>query len=182
MKKITFITGNEGKAAELGRLLGFSLEHIKIDIEEIQELDLEKLITHKVHMAFNHLKSPVLVEDTSLTFHALGKMPGPFIKWFLKEIGNEGLCKLLHSFENRSAEFTTMFAFYDGKELKFFRNSMMGNIADKPRGENGFGWDAIFIPEGARKTRGEMNHEEQDLYTARKFLISELKEFFNLNS
>jgi len=181
MKKITFITGNDGKAAELSRLLGIPLNHRKIDIDEIQELDLEKLIKHKALLAFDKVKSPILVEDTSLTFEALGKIPGPFIKWFLKEIGNIGLCRMLNSFDSRKAIFTTMFAYYDGKELKIFRKSTSGSIANVPRGNNGFGWDALFIPKGSTKTRGEMTHAEQDFYTARKPLIPELKVFFHNN-
>jgi non-canonical purine NTP pyrophosphatase (RdgB/HAM1 family) len=121
------------------------------------------------------------VEDTSLTFEALGKIPGPFIKWFLKEIGNIGLCRMLNSFDSRKAIFTTMFAYYDGKELKIFRKSTSGSIANVPRGNNGFGWDALFIPKGSTKTRGEMTHAEQDFYTARKLLIPELKVFFHNN-
>lgn len=178
MKKITFITGNEGKTAELSRLLGFSLDHKKIELDEIQELDLEKLIRNKALSAFALIKSPVLVEDTSLTFEALGKMPGPFIKWFLKEMGNEGLCTLLNAFTNRRALFTSMFAYHDGNEMKLFSKSISGTISNKPKGNNGFGWDAIFIPTGATKTRAEMTHKEQDMYTARKLLIPLLKEFF----
>lgn len=179
MKKITFITGNSGKSAELSRLLGYSLEHRKIDIEEIQELDLEKLIRIKALSAFEQINSPVLVEDTSLTFDAWGRMPGPFIKWFLKEMGNDGLCSLLNTSENRNAIFTTMFAYYDGIEFKLFSSSAKGTISEKPKGENGFGWDAIFIPEGAKKTRGEMIHDEQDSYTPRKLLIPKLKAFLH---
>jgi len=179
MKKITFITGNSHKAIELERLLGFGINHKKVEINEIQELDLEKLIKHKAIGAFEKIKSPVLVEDTSLIFDAWGRLPGPFIKWFLKEMGNEGICNLLSVSSNRKAIFTTIFAYYDGNVYKSFSKSTTGTISHKPKGENGFGWDPIFIPTGSLLTRGEMIHKEQDFYTARKLLIPELKEFIS---
>jgi inosine triphosphate pyrophosphatase len=45
----------------------------------------------------------VIVEDTSLCFNAFNGMPGPYIKWFLKAVGPQGLVKMLDSFENKSA-------------------------------------------------------------------------------
>lgn len=90
MKEITFITGNPSKAEQLGRHLGHPVKHLKLDIPEIQSLDLREVTRHKVEEAFRQINSPVLVEDTSLTFNSLGKLPGPLIKWFLTELGNEG--------------------------------------------------------------------------------------------
>lgn len=178
MQNVTFITGNENKAKEMSRLLGYSLKHQNLEFDEIQELDLEKLISYKVRQAYKKLKSPVLVEDTSLEFGAMNKLPGPFIKWFLKEIGSNGLCQILNSFSNRSATAVNMFAYYDGKTLKIFKKSIVGTITKEPIGNNGFGWDSIFIPERSTKTRGEMNHDEQDKFTPRRLLIPEIKKFF----
>lgn len=60
-----------------------------------------------------------------LRFNALGKLPGPTIKLFSQELGNEGLCKLLHSFGDRSSLAQTIFGLYDGvKSLKFLSVSV----------------------------------------------------------
>ena len=178
-KKLTFITSNQRKADQLQRHLDFPIDHKKIDLIEIQSLDLEEIVKYKAMEAYKHIESPVLVEDTSLTFEALGRLPGPLIKWFLHELGNEGLCKLLDGFKNRMAFAEVCFGFYDGKKLKVIRNGMKGIIAIKPRGEIGFGWDPIFIPEGYSKTWSEMSDEEQKSSSIRRGSLKNLEEFLN---
>ena len=85
MKSLTFITGNPNKADQLSRYLSFPVEHVKLDIPEIQSLDLEEVATEKAKAAYAVLGTPVLVEDTSLTFVALSGLPGTLIKWFLDQ-------------------------------------------------------------------------------------------------
>lgn len=176
MGKLTFITGNAAKAEQLGRHLDFYVDHKKIDLTEIQSLDLHEIVEHKAKEAFKHIGSPVLIEDTSLTFHALGKLPGPLIKWFLTELNNEGLSKLLNGYSDRSATAEVLFGYYDGEELKTFNGSARGSIALEPRGERGFGWDPIFIPEGYQKTWGEMDIEEQKNTSMRRIALKKLEE------
>ena len=60
-----------------------------IDLPEYQGTP-EEVVRAKCTLAAQHIKGPVVVEDTSLCFNALGGMPGPYIKWFLKEIGPAG--------------------------------------------------------------------------------------------
>src|SRR2546430_10482604 len=54
--------------------------------------------------AYDIVKKPVLVEDIAFTFTAMGRLPGPLIKWFLEELGNDGLCKLANGLDNRGAK------------------------------------------------------------------------------
>lgn len=75
MRPITFITGNQKKADYLARYLGFPVEHQKIDLDELQSLDLREIVEHKVKQAYEIVQSPVLVEDVSLEFSALGRIP-----------------------------------------------------------------------------------------------------------
>jgi non-canonical purine NTP pyrophosphatase (RdgB/HAM1 family) len=160
MNKITFITGNIHKASMLQEAIGFKIEHHNLDLTEIQSLDLEEIIIHKVKEAFSHLNSPVLVHDTALYFNAWGQLPGPFIKWFLETVGNEGMCQMLDNFTDRSAVAVVNLGYYDGKDLKVFKAQLNGKIASKPVGKGGFGWDPIFIPEGFYKSRSELSEEE----------------------
>ena len=60
-----------------------------IDLPEYQE-EPGEVAVKKCEEAANHIKGPVLVEDTCLCFNALGGLPGPYIKWFLKKLGPEG--------------------------------------------------------------------------------------------
>lgn len=91
-KTITFITGNQKKAEYLEKYLGFPVAHEKIDLPEIQSLDLYEVVEYKVREAYKKIQSPVLVEDASLEFIALGRLPGTFIKFFLEEMSEETLC------------------------------------------------------------------------------------------
>src|SRR5258708_8159634 len=154
---ITFISGNAGKVHELKTHLDFPIEHRKLDLPEIQSLEIKEVVTAKAQEAYKTLQKPVLVEDTAVTYKALGKLPGPFIKWFLLELGNEGICRLLNSFATREATVCVMYCLYDGKTFQIFEGIAEGTIADKPRGDEGFGWNSTFIPKGSDKTWGEMS-------------------------
>ena len=174
---LTFITGNVAKAEQLGRHLEHPVAHRKLDLPEIQSLDLHEIIKHKTKEAFKKVGGLVLVEDTSLTFNALGKLPGPLVKWFLTELDNDGLCKILNSYDDRSALAEVCFGLYDGKELKMFEGQMEGTVSASPRGERGFGWDSVFIPKGHEKTWGEMDAEEQKETSMRRIALKKLEEY-----
>lgn len=174
---LTYVTGNAAKAEQLGRHLNYPVRHKKLDIPEIQSLDLKEVAEHKARDAYRQVRGPVLVEDTSLVFHALNGLPGPLIKWFFTKLGNNGLCRLLDGYEDRSARAEVCFCFYDGKKLEIFVGEMNGTIADLPRGEQSFGWDPIFIPEGRAKTWGEMDIEEQKTTSMRRIVLKKLGEY-----
>ena len=76
MDNLTFITGNPGKAEEISRYLGLPVEHVSLDLDEIQSLDLEEIVRDKAARAYEKVRRPVLVEDVSLVFSAFGKLPG----------------------------------------------------------------------------------------------------------
>jgi len=176
LDKITFITGNIAKTEQLKRHLKRPVLHKKIDLDEVQSLDLKKIVEHKAKEAYKKVKSPVLVEDVSLTFHALGRLPGPLIKWFLGELGNDGLCKLLDE-QNRKATAEVCFGLYDGKKLKMFEGKMEGRIATRPHGKTDFGWDPVFIPKGSKKTNAEMSVKEQKKFSMRRIALKKLEAF-----
>ncbi|MDB5186327.1 MAG: Ham1 family protein [Candidatus Saccharibacteria bacterium] len=176
MKQITFITGNQGKADYLAKYLGYPVEYIKVDLDEIQSLELREIVRHKVRQAYETVQGPVLVEDVSLEFIALGRLPGTFIKWFVDEVPFETMCRMLDGMD-RSAVARCMFGYYDGKTEVYFEGHLDGKIAEHPAGENGFGWDKIFIPEGYDVTRAELDAEnDKKTYTQIK-PFAELKTF-----
>lgn len=174
---LTFVTGNPKKAEQIGRHLNIPVEHRKLDLPEIQSLDLDEIVIRKAQEAYKIIGSPVLVEDTSLQFHALGRLPGPLIKWFLNELKNDGLCKLLDGYSDRTATAQVKFGYFDGTELRVFEGGVTGMIASVPRGEHGFGWDPIFIPEGKTKTWGEMSDDEQKETSMRSIALAQLETF-----
>lgn len=158
---VVFITGNQNKADYLAKYLKFPLAHQKVDLDELQSLDLKEIVEHKVKQAYEIVKKPVLVEDVSFEYQALGRLPGPFIKFFVEELDPETMCRLVDDME-RSAVGRCMFGYYDGETLEFFEGELRGTIAEHPAGENGFGWDRIFIPEGYNVTRAELDDTEYE--------------------
>ena len=175
-----FITGNQSKADYLSKMLGIDLEHRKVELDEIQSTNLETIVEHKVKQAYELIGVPVLVEDVSLGFNALGGLPGPFIKFFAEQPGGlEKLCRMLDGFEDRRAEAECVFGYYDGSILELLRGGLQGTIADHPRGENGFGWDQIFCPDGFNgKTRAELEPADDEVTYKIIKPLDELGKFF----
>lgn len=157
-----FITGNQAKADYLSRQLGVDLAHRSLELDEIQSADLHKIVEHKLLQAFAACHQPVLVEDVSLVFTALSAMPGPFIKWFVESAGDEACCRMLDGFIDRSATIRCCFGYYDGTDMRYFDSELAGEIAQSPKGENGFGFDRFFIQEGYTITRAEMSQAENE--------------------
>lgn len=177
MSNVTFITGNQNKADYLAKYLGMDIEHKKLDLDELQSLDLRTIVDHKVRQAYDLIQSPVLVEDVSLEFSALGRFPGTFIKFLEEDVPFETICRMLDSLQ-REAIGRCMFGYYDGQDVLFFEGSIKGTIAEHPAGENGFGWDKIFIPEGYDVTRAELGEEDYQKVYMKIRPFEALKTFF----
>jgi inosine triphosphate pyrophosphatase len=177
--RVTFVTGNQHKAELLAKFLGYPMEHQKVDLDEIQSLDLREIVEHKVRQAYAVVKGPVLVEDISLSFRGMGKLPGPFIKWFEQELGLEKICRMLDSYTDRSAIAAVTFAYYDGTHLKLFEGRAEGTITESVRpGDNSFGWNSIFVPAGSTKAYVEMTDEEQEKFGLRTTTVyPQIREF-----
>lgn len=150
MLNLTFITGNQSKADYFSRQMGIDVPHVKIELDEPQSVDLHEIVRSKLEQAYSRLKSPVLVEDVSLEFIALGGLPGPYIKWFVEYAGPEACCRMLDGFNDRSATIRCTFGYYDGEHMEFFDSELNGIISKEPRGSNGLGlihfssWMAIL--------------------------------------
>jgi non-canonical purine NTP pyrophosphatase (RdgB/HAM1 family) len=176
---LIFVTSNADKIKYLELWLGHPIEHQSIDLPEIQSLSLEDVVTEKVQAAYEHLHQPVLVEDVALSFTALGKLPGTFIKWFLQELNTEGLCTLLDGYSDRAASAEIMYGLYDGSDIHYFSGLVSGTIASKPCGSFGFGWNSIFIPDGQNKTYAELSDSELKPYSHRARAIKKLIQFLD---
>jgi non-canonical purine NTP pyrophosphatase (RdgB/HAM1 family) len=183
MKELTFITGNQNKANFLAKYLGRPVAIHKLDLEEIQSLEVHEVVEHKARQAYEILKQPVLVEDANLTFTAMGRLPGTFIRWFIEEIGYDGLLRLANSLPDQTAYGNVSYGLYNGGgEVHFFDGEMHGRIAPEPRGSGGFGFDPIFINDGFDKTRAEMNEDEYAQTSYRTPAMDKLRAFLDSKS
>uniref|UniRef100_A0A6B0UZC5 XTP/dITP diphosphatase n=1 Tax=Ixodes ricinus TaxID=34613 RepID=A0A6B0UZC5_IXORI len=119
VKRVVFVTGNRNKLKEalniLGKVPGFEFESRDVDLAEYQG-EADAICRAKCEAAAKVIGGPVLVEDTSLCFNALGGLPGPYIKWFLTKLGPEGLHRLLAGFEDKSAYALCTFAYSEGPD------------------------------------------------------------------
>lgn len=175
---LTFITGNAHKAKYAQLWLKHPITHHKLDLDELQSMDMEEIISHKARQAYEILKKPVLVEDNSLEFVVLNGFPGPFVKWVLKSAGLEAMCRMLDGFADRRLIGRTYYGFYDGNdEVRIFKGEMYGTLADHPKGEDGFGWDSVFINDGYDITRAEMDADTYEKTSYRKDALKKLHEF-----
>ena len=168
-----FITGNQAKVKEFEEILGIKLDSKNIDLPEIQAVDVEKVVEQKAKTAYAIVNIPVIVEDTGLYFNELNGLPGALIKWFQLRLSNQAICGILK--KDRSAIAKTCICYYDGKEARTFVGEIRGEIALIPKGENGFGWDDIFIPEGENRTFAEIENKNE--VSMRKIALDKFKEY-----
>ena len=175
MEQLTLITGNQGKAAEFSRLLGKDITHQKIALPEIQHTDVAVVATAKAEAAYQQLQCPVFVDDTGLYINAWGNLPGALIAWLLDNVGNVGIVRMLEDWDDRSARVVTALGYCDENGVQVFVGEVTGTIAEQPKGENGFGYDAIFVPEGQTKTFAEMNDAEKDSNSMRALAAQAMK-------
>jgi len=176
---VTFVTGNPEKAANFSRHMGADIPHHGADLDEIQTTDHRELVEHKVRQAYEQLQRPVLVEDVFFTYEAWGSLPGPFVKFFItEENGAENMCRMLDGFDTRRAAASCMFGYFDGQDLEFFQSTLRGQVADRPRGTGGYGFDRIFEPDGfGGKTAAELDEHDYDAYYASVKPFAKVKDF-----
>ena len=155
LSDLVVVTSSTDKLAEINEILGTNHRVSKVDIPEIQSLDLDLVIENKAKSAYQKLKKPILVEDVSFEIGALKGLPGTFIKFFLKTLGTEGTVALVKG-KNTKTKVTASAAIYDGKNLKIFKGTVAGTLSAKDKGKYGFGFDKVFIPKGYKKTLAQM--------------------------
>lgn len=156
--------------------MGIEVLGCGLDIPEIQSLDPVKVAVAKARDYYRQLHKPILVEDVSLTFTALNGLPGPYINDFSKALGNPGLVELLNAKSDRTATAQTTLVFLDDQEKEhIFKGIIKGSIAAAPVGDNGFGWDPIFIPDGHTQTFAQMTDSEKNTCSMRALAFQQFK-------
>ena len=177
MKKIVFVTQNKNKVIDAQNFLeGYKIEHVDFDVPEIQSLDSKEVAEFKVKYAYEKCNTPCFVWDVSLSFDGLKSFPGALIKWFFtKTIGASGICEIMKHIENKKLVWRTVLAYYDGVQTHYFEETVNGYAPDEPRGNNGYDWDVIFIPNSEHRTLAEMSYEEKAEFAVTKKLLIQFK-------
>ena len=182
LPKVTFVTGNAKKLEEVkailstGGALPVEIVSQKIDLPELQG-EPEEISAQKCMLAAKEVGGPVMVEDTSLCFNALGGLPGPYIKWFLEKTGHAGLNNLLAAYDDKSAYAQCIFSYSSGPGHApvVFDGRTAGRIVPA-RGPTDFGWDPVFEPEGLTTTYAEMDKAEKNKISHRYRALAKVQE------
>lgn len=140
------------------------LENKKIELDEIQSLDLHEIINHKLRQAYEIVQQPVIVEDVSAELEVLNGLPGPFIKFFEERLGNDALFKLAG--EGARAKIVCSMGYFDGQQSIVVDGIVEGSIT-RPRGNDGWGFDFCFMPDGLSQTYAELGAEKKSTLSHR---------------
>ena len=195
MATLNFLTGNSGKLVEAQNLLsplGWEIQSFHIDgkVPEIIEPQSDNLTTvalAKIAQGVELLatqgrfEESLLVEDSGLFIDALPEFPGVYSAHVIQSIGCEGILRLLD--ENRSAHFLTVAALWTGAAVEVFVGRCDGTISIDMKGDGGFGYDPIFIPNECENghTFAEMSAEEKSTYSHRGRALRALFDYLNVD-
>ncbi len=169
--RFTLVTGNRNKRIEAERILGEPLECELLDLPEIQSLDIFEVLRAKGEEAWRRLRRPVVVEETGLELAALSgfprrgtsvAFPGPLVKWMLEAVGPVGIARTAHALGDPRATARCALIYLDGETERVAEGETHGGLVLEPRGEGGFGWDPVFVPEGRQETYAELGASIKD--------------------
>jgi len=163
---INFVTSNLGKVREFRQILEpeIKVSHIRISYPEMRCDNPEEIAKMSAEMLANRLKKIVVVEDSGLFIKALNDFPGTCSAYIHKRIGLQGIIKLMKGVKQRGCTYKSAVAYCEPeKKAISFLGEEKGKVAEKIKGNSGFGHDPIFIPEGNSKTstRGLWNGSDK---------------------
>ncbi len=192
--QIIVASNNGGKIFELQQILGEALDanivsaaSVDAEYEAAEETETTFLDNAllKARHAYEHFKAPVIADDSGLEVIALGGEPGVLSARYSgdhdDEANNEKLLKNLseyHGKEERKARFVSVVVYIDADGNEFVgEGDCEGYIADEARGQNGFGYDPLFVANAYDpKTFAEVSDEEKNSVSHRSEAIQKLKE------
>lgn len=189
MEKLVFATNNRHKLEEVSAMTGGTVKIVSLaeigchdDIPETADT-FQGNALQKAAYVYEHFGLPCFADDSGLEVDCLGGIPGVLSARYAGEHGNSeaNIAKLLDAMkgsENRKADFKTVVALIlpDGK-TEFFEGRVDGAITTEKRGEGGFGYDPIFIPDGYDKTFAELGEDIKNKISHRAKAIAALCEY-----
>ena len=191
MKNLVFATGNIHKLQEVQGLFkeGFALSCLKdVNItEEIPETadNLVDNALQKARYVYEKCGIPCFADDTGLEVDALGGAPGVYSARYAGEQKDSKLNMLLllnnmNGKTNRNARFRTIIAYIDeNAQEHIFEGEIKGKIIENMAGENGFGYDPIFVPEGYEETFAELSSEIKNTISHRARAMEKFLSYIN---
>lgn len=190
MKQILLATTNKGKLNDVKEILkDIDVEILSFlnfkDYPNVEETGLTFLDNAelKAKAAYDKYGIPSFGDDSGLESFQLNGEPGIYSARYAgedadDELNNLKLIKKLSQYpEPHQGRFVCAAVYYDGSEIKSAIGEVRGKIIKNSRGNNGFGYDPLFIPDGYNITTAEMSHEEKNKISHRLNAFKELKKF-----
>ena len=188
-KKLVFATNNAHKLDEISAILGEKVEllslkdiHCDIDIPETSDT-LEGNAMLKAEYIYKNYGLDCFADDTGLGVEALNGAPGVYSARYAGSEGHNAeanMQKLLQNMQgvqNRKAQFRTAICLIlDGKK-HLFEGIVKGEIIKEKRGDSGFGYDPIFMPQGYEQTFAELGNETKNKISHRALAVEKLCRF-----
>lgn len=157
MKSVVFVTPNQGRQAEVKRLLAdVEVELSRLGVSAPEGLDLEASARARAASAYAALGRPCFVENTSFALE--GEPPRRGAAW-KDRLGADGEAAFCREHAGRVAAARVVVALAEGpgdEGVRAFQGEIRGAIAGEPRGDEGYGWDRILVPEGHARTLAEL--------------------------
>ena len=185
-QKIVFATNNTHKLEEVASILGESYEVMSLreigchdDIPETADTFAGNAI-QKARYIKEHYGYDCFADDSGLEVDALGGAPGVFSARYSGGGSEANMEKLLHNLpekNERGAQFRTVIALLVGEETHLFEGIVRGTIIHERRGEGGFGYDPIFVPEGYDLTFAQLGSEVKNRISHRAKAVEKLAEY-----
>jgi XTP/dITP diphosphohydrolase len=189
--KLVFASHNQNKVNEIKSLLPKTVDVLSLTdigfLDEIAEtgLTLDENSQIKARTVFEKTGYFCFADDTGLEIEALNFEPGVFSARYAGDQKNdsENIEKVLLNLQgitNRNARFRTVITLLIGKDEYSFEGKVEGKIIMEKRGEFGFGYDPIFIPEDQSRTFAEMSLEEKNKFSHRARAFQKMIEFLKI--
>lgn len=150
------VTGNRGKITEARMMVGKDLEAVALDLPEIQSLDLAEILQEKAEEAWRRIGRPLVIDDVSLELAAFNGFPGPLVKWMLQALGSEGMARAAATLGDVRATARCGLFYKDGDHTLMVEGVSEGVLITPGRGEQGFGWNPVFLPVDSDRTYAEL--------------------------
>jgi len=190
MSKVLLASNNAKKIKEIKEILGgayevFALQDLNLDVDIPEnEKTFEGNALTKAKFLSKHFEGIILADDSGLEVEALNNEPGVYSARYAgaERSDDANMNKLLLNLKgkkNRNACFRTVIALLQDGLSYFFEGSVSGEIAQEKMGDNGFGYDPIFIPKGFTKSFAQMTAEEKNSISHRGQAVKALAAFLS---
>ena len=178
MSTVWFATGNVGKLKEVQKMfsvIGLEVEQLIAPYPELQVDTLREVVEHGLQHLWKEHQKPLMIDDSGLFIDSIQGFPGVYSAYVHRTLGCDGIIRLMEKVENSAAHFQCCAGHIDDKgNITIAEGMVDGHIILEKKGDNGFGYDPIFLPEDHDRTFAQMSLEEKNDLSHRSMAFNAL--------